>query len=85
MFTRFVIIFLLLTTIGSRGVADEFKDQKIKIVKGTIRELKDRKKELMEEIRSANPGVGVNFEPYLRNRYDEMREIPYQERTQQQK
>jgi hypothetical protein len=26
MFTRFVIIFLLLTTIGSRGVADEFKD-----------------------------------------------------------
>lgn len=66
-------------------VADEFKDQKIKIVKGTIRELKDRKKELMEEIRSANPGVGVNFEPYLRNRYDEMREIPYQERTQQQR
>jgi len=66
-------------------VANEFKDQKIKIVTGAIRELKDRKKELMEEIRSANPGVGVNFEPYLRNRYDEMREIPYQERTQQQR
>ena len=26
MLTRFVIIFLFLTTIGSRGVADEFKD-----------------------------------------------------------
>ena len=39
----------------------------------------------MDKIRAGNPGVGVNFAPYLRNRYDEMREIPYEERTEQQR
>ncbi len=71
--------------VQSSIAADEFKDQKIQMVTGALRELKERKRELMQEIRSANPGVGVNFAPYLRNRYDEMREIPYQERTEQQR
>ena len=71
--------------VQSAIAVNEFKDKKIQIVTGALRELKERKRELMQEIRSANPGVGVNVAPYLRNRYDEMREIPYQERTQEQR
>ena len=39
----------------------------------------------MHEIRKGNPNLKGNVGPYLRNRYYEMREIPYKERTQQQR
>ena len=62
-----------------------YVDKDIAEVIKEINNLKQRRKELFSEYREIFPEGARNFGPYLRNRYDEMREIPYQERTQQQR